>query len=190
MLDIYLDRKYKSFHKDIKALVEIGYIPPITADSKIFEPGCNVGKMLFQMHNIYNCSIYGMDISQDAISYAETELFSKVIKSKFYVGDVLNYTFFEQFKDNYFSHTLVSSHLVHVKNCAEKENYIRELHRISQSVIILEKVFSKNEDIKRNFEDYEKKYGFRCFRIRRKPANKFDKFSGTYYFTKIESKQY
>ena len=187
MLRTYLDRKHTKMHDDIKDLVDIGYIPPITANSRIFEPGCNVGTMLFQLHKMHKCEVYGMDISPDAISYAKSELFSQISQSKFYVGNVLDYSFFKQFKDNFFSLTLVSSHLVHVENCDEKEKYIRELQRISESVIISEKIDSKNEDIDRNFEDYEKKYGFKCFRIRRKPTQTVDKFSGTYYFTKKHS---
>ena len=184
MLDIYLKRKHTKFHEDIKDLVDIGYIPPITEKSKIFEPGCNVGTMLFQFHKKHKCKVYGLDLSQDAISYAESELFSQISQSEFHVGDVLEYNFFKQFKDNFFSHTFIASHLVHVTNCNEKEKYIKELQRISQSVIIFEKINSKNEDIDRNYEDYEQKYGFKCFRIRRKSTTTIDKFSGTYYFTK------
>src|SRR3989339_249765 len=158
---------------------------PLLPIAGIFEPGCNVGTILFQLHKMHKCEVYGMDINQDAISYAESELFSQISQSKFYVGDVLDYSFFKQFKDNFFSHTFVSSHLCHVTNCNEKEKYIKELQRISQSVIILEKIHSKNEDIVRNLEDYEQKYGFKCFRIHRKPTPTIDKFSGTYYFTKI-----
>jgi len=185
MLDIYLKRKHTKLHQDIKDLVDIGYVPPITVKSKIFEPGCNVGTFLFQLHEMHKCEVYGMDISEGAISYAKSELFSQISQSKFYVGNVLDYSFFKQFKDNFFSHTIVASHLVHVNNCNEKEKYIKELQRISQSVIIFEKIHSKNEDIDRNFEDYEHKYGFKCFRIHRKNTPKIDKFSGTYYFTKI-----
>jgi ubiquinone/menaquinone biosynthesis C-methylase UbiE len=187
MLDIYLHRKHTVLHKDIKDLVDIGYVPPITENSKIFEPGCNVGTILFQLHQMYKCEVYGMDISPDAISYAERKLFSQISQSKFYVGDVLEYSFFKQFKDNFFSITIAASHLGHVKNCNEKSKYIKKLQRISQSVIIFNKIHSKNEDIDSNFEDYERKYGFKCFRIHRKPTPTIDKFSGTYYFTKTQT---
>lgn len=180
--DIFLSNKRDKFFSLLVEMMDKGLIPEINGKCRVFEPGCNVGAVLRRLQYEFNCEVYGMDISVEAIKFAKGRLFRSNKRATFFTGDVLDHAFFRQFADNYFDLSVSVSHLVHVENCEEKARYIGELIRISKSVVFFERIKSGDSDnVQRNFEDYETKYGFSLFR---KIEKKKGKQIGMYYHTK------
>lgn len=181
--DVYLQRTNDVFFNLLYEMIQQKKISEITAESKVFEPGCNVGGVLRRLHRETNCAVVGLDISAAAIEMARSKVFANNPKATFTTGDVLDLSFYRQFRDNHFTHAFCVSHLVHVRNCAEKTAYIEELKRIARNVILYELVDPKGSGAgMQNFEDYEKKYGFELFRRFKK--GKGVQEIGVYYYSK------
>ena len=188
--DIYLNRKYTAFFNSLDEMIQKGFVQNLDSRSRIFEPGCNVGVVLKKLQRMYNCEVYGMDISRDAIAFANRNVFRNNNGATFFTGDVLDYDFFRRFEDNFFDLSYCVSHLIHVETCEEKTRYIEELKRISKCVLFFERINPGREHVlaARNFEDYEKEYGFTLFKTIEKTVRikreKRGKLIGVYFYRK------
>jgi ubiquinone/menaquinone biosynthesis C-methylase UbiE len=168
-------------------MMRLGIIPAVRKESRVFEPGCNVGAILKQMHERYGCQVFGLDISEESITFAR-EIFKSVPGAAFTAGDVLSTEFFGRLPDDYFTLSYSVSHLIHVPNGEAKDRYVSELKRISRCVVLNERIRGSKEPASpgKNFQDYEKEYGFRLFRQIRK-RNKYP--AGVFYFAKAQGGQ-
>jgi ubiquinone/menaquinone biosynthesis C-methylase UbiE len=180
---IYLERDNTALWEMIDDMIAQDLVPPLNKTSHLLESGCNVAAILKQAAARYNCRVSGLDISEQAITYARTHTFSGNRSATFYVQDVLDWSFFRQFPDNHFSHVICASHLVHVPSGAAKDAYIEELKRIGQCVILFEKLRTDNDPISHDLfpENYSEQYGFSIFRIIKKNHKKYDKQVGLHY---------
>ena len=121
--------------------------------SIIFEPGCNVGKILTYFSDKYGCNVLGVDIFEPSISAAKKTSISK--KETFICKNLVTSQFLNVYSNNHFDLVLLSSHLVHIKHHElGLKLYLRELQRIGKQVIFFEK---KDADLlqiakKLNFE--------------------------------------
>jgi len=185
--DLYLRRDNSLFFSFLDMLIAEKLVPPIDATSRIFESGCNVGGVLHYLQKKFGCAVYGVDISPGAIKYAQEYTFKGKSNACFFCENVLNYQFFKQFSDNYFSHVLCVSHLLHVPSGEEKKQFMAELKRIGRCVILYERVMPLHDvpvaGHVRYHEDYEKLYGFTLFKKVRKLQIP-DKEIGVFYYTK------
>lgn len=164
--DKYFKRDTKYLIEPLKEMISKKIIDPINSESKILEVGCNAGRIIKDLNEIYDCQCLGIDISEEAISKGKNILEgNKKIDLK--VIDVLNYSWFNNFEKEHFTHIISSSHLVHVPNCKEKTKYINELKRIGINLIFFEKCFSPDEPPSKSlfFEDYEKDYHMHTYKI-------------------------
>lgn len=182
--EIYLKRDNGAFFAGLDAMIAAGHVPPITRHSHVLEPGCNVGAVLRQLHTRYGCAVTGIDISKDAVTYAQNHVFRDDPKAKFRAGDVLDPTTFEGMQDQQFSHVICVSHLVHVPNGPEKSAYIERLKRLGRSVVFYERIATENDPRvqTRHMEDYAADYGFTLFRADRKPHPTYQKRIGFFFY--------
>jgi len=181
--DVYLQRTNDVFFNLLYEMIQQKKISEITAESIVFEPGCNAGGVLRRLHRETNCAVAGLDISAAAIDMARNKVFANNPKATFTTGDVLDLEYYRQFSDDHFTHAFCVSHLVHVSNCAEKTAYIEELKRIARNVILYELVDPKGSGTgMQNFEDYEKKYGFVLYKRFKKRHN--GQQIGMFYYSK------
>jgi SAM-dependent methyltransferase len=130
--------------KDIVELVKEmrikGLIPMIDERSRIFEPGCNVGRNLYYLQEEFNCECVGIDLSEKAIQIAEQKIWKGKKKHTFYVGNCLTTDFFAKTDDRTFDLVFTRWHLIHIPRSIVKRKYVENLKRIGKTFVILEPV--------------------------------------------------
>ena len=131
----------------LKELQNLGVVPPLGKESNIFEPGCNVGKNLFQIQEEYGCRVTGLDISQKAIQIAKNKIWKNRRNYQFFVDNALTTDLFAQFEDNFFDLTLTRWHLIHIPLSDAKRKYVENLKRISKCLVIFEPVKEGTHEI-------------------------------------------
>lgn len=120
----------------LEKLIAQNKIAPLGPSSKVFEPGCNMGRNLMALQKKYGLSVTGADISKKAIELARQNFSSA--KSTFYLADLLDPAFFARFPDDYFDLVLTRWHLIHVPQGAKKDVYISNLKRVAQNLVLIE----------------------------------------------------
>ena len=134
----YFSRSLKPFIKSFEYLRKKGIKVNLNHKSIVFEPGCNVGKILTYFSDKYSCNIMGVDIFEPSISAAKKISISK--KEKFLCKNLVTSQFLNAFSNSHFDLVLVSSHLVHIKHHElGLKSYLRELLRIGKQVMFFEK---------------------------------------------------
>lgn len=134
----YFSRSLKPFIKSFEHLRKKGIKVNLNHKSIVFEPGCNVGKILTYFSDKYSCNIMGVDIFEPSISAAKKISISK--KEKFLCKNLVTSQFLNTFSNGHFDLVLVSSHLVHVKHHElGLKSYLRALERISKQIMFFEK---------------------------------------------------
>jgi SAM-dependent methyltransferase len=172
--DVYLNRNHAQFLGWLEELIATATVPPLDADSRVLEAGCNVGGLLRELQRRHGCEVYGLDIAEDAIRFARERVFAGNPRATFLVQDVLEPGFFARFETGFFSHAFCLSHLVHVPNTDAKSVYIEELKRIARVVVLYERMATPERPARpgRHYRDYERDHGFTLFRSYDKPAVK------------------
>lgn len=175
--DGYLNRDHAHFLGWLDDLVAEGKVPPLGPDSRVLEPGCNVGGLLRELWQRHGCEVYGLDISEPAIRLARERVFPANPRATFFVQDVLETGFFARFEDGFFSHAFCLSHLVHVPNVEAKRVYVEELKRVARAVVLYERMATPERPARpgRHYRDYEREHGFTLFRSVDKPNQNPDK---------------
>jgi SAM-dependent methyltransferase len=110
----------------------------LDAGSRVFEPGCNVGRNLWWLRREFGCEVSGMDISARAVETATTRLWKGPDRARFVVGDVLTPGVLSGFPDAHFDLVLTRWHLIHLPAGEPKTAYVGELKRIARALLILE----------------------------------------------------
>lgn len=134
----YFSRSLKPFINSLKVLKKRGIKLNLNYKSIVFEPGCNVGKILSYFSDKYRCKILGIDIFEPSISAAKKTSISK--KERFISKNLVESNFLRVFTNSHFDLILLSSHLVHIKHHElGLRSYLKELQRISKQIIFFEK---------------------------------------------------
>jgi hypothetical protein len=123
----------------VQELIAAGLVR-LDAESRIFEPGCNVGRNLWWLRRAFGCEVVGMDVSARAIETAVTKLWKGVDRARFVVGDVLAPDALAGFPTGHFDLALTRWHLIHVPAGPCKIAYVQELKRIARTLLVLEPV--------------------------------------------------
>lgn len=118
----------------------------LNENSKVFEPGCNVGRNLMYIQNKFNCYVFGLDISKEAINLAK-KIWEKRKRNEFISSNILNSNFLKKLPDNYFDISLTRWFLIHIPYSEEKINFIKELKRVSKTLLVFEPVFDEENII-------------------------------------------
>lgn len=181
---IYSARQYKELHRAVVELSDLGIIPSLDQTSEVLEPGCNMGTFLRQLHERYGCPVTGVDINEEAIRIARKETGPRCDWATFHCRDVLDPECFTYFADKHFSHTFISSHLIHLPRGDAKRAYLAQLQRISQGIVAWERFPSENDPRAETsgMEDLAAEYGFVCHRVHRKEHPQFIKLIGVFYW--------
>lgn len=134
----YIWRKATDIVKLTKEMSEKNLLPAINRESKIFEPGCNLGKNIYYLQQAYGCEVYGLDISKEVIEYTKRKYWRKRARYTFYVENALTTSVFDKFEDNFFDLVITKAHLQHIPRSQQKKQYIDNLKRIGKALLIWE----------------------------------------------------
>jgi hypothetical protein len=128
------ERAYWRRRRDLIRLINetkvAGLLPQLHRNSKVLEPGCNVGQNLWEISQRWNCEIYGLDIDREVLDQAAKRRWRK--PAHFLLGNVLEPSTFEKFADRQFDLVFTRWHLIHVPSGEAKHHYLRELKRIRE----------------------------------------------------------
>lgn len=175
--------------RDVVVLLEemaaAGVMPRLTAASRVFEGGCNLGRNLLAIQDAYGCEVVGMDLSPSAIRYARERVWANRRKWDLFEGDGLRSTWFTSIPDRAFDLALSRWHLIHIHASPEKTAYLEQLKRISKTLLVLEPPplqpggsieYHYGGDYVLSRDDWAAAYGLREFQARVKMEN-----TGVYY---------
>ena len=129
----------------ISEMQRAGIIPPLGPESRVFEPGCNVGKNLYYLQNAFGCAVSGLDISASAIELAKRKIWEGRSRYDFVVANALTTDYFSRLEDNAFDLALTYWHLVHIPRSPAKTAYVRTLKRVSRCFVAFEPVDPKGK---------------------------------------------
>ncbi len=134
------ERAYSRRRDDLLALIDemaaASVLPPLRADSKVFEPGCNVAQNLWDLSRRWGSEVEGLDIDRSAIDRAARRRWRR--PARFSVGNVLDAGALAAFADGRFDLVLTRWHLIHLPAGESKRRYLTELRRIGRAGLILE----------------------------------------------------
>lgn len=156
----------------VKEMQESGIISTLDEYSKIFEPGCNVGRNLYYLQQEFNCEVVGLDISEKAIEIAEQKIWKGRRRYKFCVDNALTTDFFNKLDNNTFDLVITRGHLMHIPLSDAKRKYVETLKRIGRTLVILEPVREGLHEIHLyqdgtyclSWDDWALEYGLREYR--------------------------
>ena len=149
-----------------------GIIPTLSPESKLFEPGCNVGRNLLYLRKKFGCEVVGMDISQDAIDIATNEVWKGYDRAVFLVDNVVTSSYYEAIEDNSFDLCITRWLLVHIPKSEQKTRFIEQLKRISKALVILEPFQEEQQGVIEyyhggdycfSYDNWEDDYGLKVF---------------------------
>ncbi len=122
----------------IKELQEAGQIMKLGHDSRVLEPGCNVGSNLYHLHKAFGCQMYGFDISEEAINIAKERVLNYNPPPTLWVDDFLRPDLFDRFRAEEFDLVLTVGFLMHIPICEAKVHQITRLMQIAKSLVVFE----------------------------------------------------
>lgn len=138
-----LDKNYFRDTSDILEVIEElqknKIIPDLCKVSKVLEPGCSVGQNLWQIKKKFDCQIYGVDISEEAIKRAK-DIFKNKKNCFFEKHNVLTTNYFEKLNNNYFDLILIRNHLLNMPPSNLKKNYVELLKKKTKCLVVMEQV--------------------------------------------------
>jgi SAM-dependent methyltransferase len=120
----------------VQRLARKGRLSP-TSDWVVFEPGCNLGRMLFHLRDRYGARVVGADVYGEAIRAANR--LATGPKEQFFESDLLESDFLSSRPDACFDLTVISSHLVHVMDKPRFGEYLAQLKRVSKRIVVHER---------------------------------------------------
>ena len=169
----------KTYFKDVSHIMDVfvklekeKILPEITKNSKILEPGCSVGQNLWYLKKKYDCHVYGIDISKNAIDQAK-ENFKKLSNIYFETCNVLKTNYFNKLKNNFFDIILVRNHLLNIPFSKDKIEYVKILKQKTKCLIVMEQFkenyFQTNVFHERKYvlswENWSKEYNLKEFNV-------------------------
>jgi len=153
-------------------LISQGIVCPLDDGSRVFEPGCNVGRNLLFLQDKYNCHVEGLDISAEAIRKAEEKVWNARSKYKFTVENALTGNFFDSIPDNAYDFVFTRWHLIHIPLSDAKKRYVESLKRIAKTVVLVEPVREGTHEVQLyqdgqyclSWDDWESEYGLKEYK--------------------------
>jgi hypothetical protein len=151
-----------------------GLIPSLSKESRVLEPGSNVGRNLRALWGRYGCEVVGLDISEQAVSLAREQMWKGIDRATFQVANVLTTDFFDTIADNHFDLCITRWHLVCLPKSPEKTRYLEQLQRVSKSLVFFEPSgnerkgtieYSHNGQYCLSFDDWAEDYGLTEFEV-------------------------
>ncbi len=136
---------------DIQKLISNGSISNIDENSRILEVGCNTGGLITKILKRYPAEFYGIDIDAKSILFAQKAF--RRPQTQFFKRDVLTKDLFKEYPDNFFTHVFSFSHLVHIPWGEPRKEYLEELQRIGQNMVLKERIHPPRRD--RFVDDFE-----------------------------------
>lgn len=124
----------------LREMTAAGIVPSLTATSRVFEGGCNLGRNLWAIRQAFQCEVTGIDISPTAIETAREKIWTKLDRATFVLDNVLTSSWFDTIPDRHFDLAFTRWHLIHIPRSPEKTKYLENLKRISKVFVILEPV--------------------------------------------------
>jgi SAM-dependent methyltransferase len=129
-------RRRRELIRLIDEMTTAGTLPPLHADSRVLEPGCNVGQNLWEISRRWRCQVHGIDIDRAALDQAAARAWPR--PGQFAYGNVLDPATLSSYADREFDLVLTRWHLIHVPPGDAKTEYLRNLKRIGRAGLILE----------------------------------------------------
>lgn len=169
--DSYL-RPADDLVKVIIEMQESGVIPPLSKESRIFEPGCNVGRNLLYLRKKFGSEVVGIDISREAIDIAVNDVWKNSDRVNFMVDNVLTSSYYESIGDDWFDLCITRWLLVAIPKSEQKANFLEQLKRISRTLVILEPFQEERQgtieyyhggDYCFSHDNWEEDYGLKAF---------------------------
>ena len=169
--DLYLQPEH-DLENVIIQMQESGVIPALSPNSRLFEPGCNVGRNLLYLRKKYGCEVVGMDISQEAIDIAVNDVWNGCDRASFMVDNVVTSSYYESIEDDWFDLCITRWLLVHIPKSEQKARFIEQLKRISKTLVILEPFQEERQgsieyyhdgDYCLSYDNWRKDYGLKGF---------------------------
>jgi hypothetical protein len=152
----------------IGEMTRAGLVPPLTAASRVFEGGSNLGRNLWAIRKAYGCAVTGMDISPAALRTAKERIWKGMDRVTFQLENVLTTAWFDSVPDGHYDLAFTRWHLIHIPHGPEKARYLANLRRISKAFFILEPVsrertgtieFQMDGQICHSWDDWAAEYG-------------------------------
>lgn len=163
ILNFFFLRNPFGLLKIFKGIEQMGGNLVLRKRMKIFEPGCNAGKLLFFLKDLFSGDISGCDIYEPAIKVAKL---ASGANDHFFCADLVNSSYLDRFNENGFELTIINSHLTHVFHLQNFTRYFSELLRISQQIVVYERYtlelfnFLKQFESALLFKDFKKNLVF------------------------------
>tara|TARA_B100001142_G_scaffold237140_1_gene235644 strand:+ start:610 stop:1389 length:780 start_codon:yes stop_codon:yes gene_type:complete len=136
---------------DLQQLISNGLISNIDENSRILEVGCNTGALISKIQKKYPAQFYGMDIDDKSILFAQKAF--RHPKTLFFRKNVLTKGLFEEYPNNFFTHVFSFSHMVHIPWGEPRDEYLEELQRIGQNIVLKERIYPPRKN--RFVDDFE-----------------------------------
>jgi hypothetical protein len=136
VLHFYFFRSPYRVMNDLVKLEEAAGPIHLHKGMRVFEPGCNTGKMLFFLKDVFDAEIVGADVFLPAIRVAGK---MRGEKQSFEHTNLVDSGFLKQFPDDHFDLTVSVDSLVHTMHYTNFPEYFAELYRISKQIYIHER---------------------------------------------------
>ena len=178
-----VDGNYWKPDNDIVELItemqNAGLISEISQHSKIFEPGCNVGRNLYALQQAFGCTVVGLDISEQAINLAREKYWQGNENCEFYIDNALTSDFFADIEDKAFDLVITRWHLIHIPRSQLKQAYVQNLKRVGKVLLIIEPI---KEDAQQqiyisgegtyalSWDNWESEYGLQAYKTTNIPS--------------------
>lgn len=133
LINFFLNRSPMFILRDFKSFMEMDRALDFPRGIRIFEPGCNAGKMLFFLKDLLGAEITGADIYEPAIQLAEK---IKSPKDSFICTDLISSNWLDSQPEGMYHLTISSSHLVHMTHFDDFDRYMLQLCRTSRYLYI------------------------------------------------------
>lgn len=156
----------------VSQMQKSGVMPTLSPDSRLFEPGCNVGRNLLYLRKKFDSEVVGMDISQDAIDIAMNDVWKGYDRATFLVDNVVTSSYYESIEDDWFDICFTRWLLVHIPKSEQKTRFIEQLKRISKTLVILEPFQEERQgsieyyhdgDYCFSYDNWKEDYGLKAF---------------------------
>ena len=142
ILNFYFFRKARFILKELRKFSAQGADVELFEGMRVFEPGCNMGRMLFLFGDLYNAHITGVDIYVPAI-----EMVKHIQKrgDDFRIENILQSEWLRGLPDNYFDLMVASSFINHISHLPESYDFMKEILRVSSQIYIHDRTLDNPE---------------------------------------------
>ncbi|MCC7305660.1 MAG: class I SAM-dependent methyltransferase [Alphaproteobacteria bacterium] len=139
-LNFYYLRPSSFILRDLAAFDKKGMHVALHESMRVFEPGCNAGRMLLMFRDLYSANVTGLDLFAPAIKIAK-----KIggTRADFRCANVLEDAWLKSLPDDYFDLSIASSFINHVSHLEGYEDFLQNLARISRQVYIHDRALDR-----------------------------------------------